>query len=108
MCVCLFIFKELAHAMVEVQQVQHLQPAGWRPAEKLMVHVQSKSSLLAEFPLLWGRSVLLYEVRQPSRRGPPTLWGVICFPPSLLISCFCSSLFFPVIYSLFIFFFFLN
>ena len=50
-------FKELAPAVVNVWQVQNLQDrlAGWRPKEELQF--TSKGDLLAEFPLILGRSV---------------------------------------------------
>lgn len=44
-------YKELAHVIVEVWQIQNLQggPSGWRPWEEWQF--KSKISLLAGFPL---------------------------------------------------------
>lgn len=78
-------FRNVAYAIVKCWQVQTLQarPVGWRPEKEL--GFETTGSLLAEFPLLPGKSFFYYVGLQPRRGGPPILWRAFCLSQCQLI-----------------------
>lgn len=78
-------FKELAHAIVGLASPKSAEQAGTcRPRAELMLQLESRGCLLAEFPLPQGTSVF-FPLKAVFKRGPPTLWRVISFILSLQI-----------------------
>ena len=79
------LFQELTNLIVTCGLVQNLQgrSSGWRPREELQF--KSEEGLLAEFPLLPGKSVLFFSDLQLIRQGPSALWRAACFAQSLFI-----------------------
>lgn len=64
------LFQKLTNLIVTCGLVQNFQgrSSGWRPREE--VQFKSEEGLLAEFPLLPGKSVFFFSDLQLIRRGP--------------------------------------